>query len=906
MELAMQDNLYIKPISKGVVHRICSGQVVLNLAIAVKELVENSLDSGATAIDVRLKDYGSELVEVSDNGSGVYADNFQFLTLKHHTSKLEDFSDLLSVETFGFRGEALSSLCALSEVSIITRHSSSQCGTHLIFDANGIITSAKQIARQVGTTVSLKNIFSTVPVRQKEFQRNLKREFAKMIHLLNAYCLVATDVKITCTNQSKKEKRSTIVSTQSCKTVRENIACVYGAKQLTNLLEWKHVPSEDNKSLFRLDGIISSCSHGNGRSTTDRQFFYINSRPCEPSKVIKVVNEVYHQYNLHQSPFVFLNIKVPRDSVDVNVTPDKRQIFLDQEKILLDIIKESLQKLYEYIPSTFSMNNISSSLIKKICNEGATKQIKNMFTDEKLKENAKQNSLFTTISDKSVLDDSVAENVNTNMQKDKNIIIQKNSEIRREICTSLIENDVTVEEFSGIVNERNPTNEKEIDKEITDRNETEQETVLEAPLKQSSTDSKSSDLITFNMWKHNECTKRSSNELSEPGKKAKQMKIDNNLQLFQEKTKINELKDIDAQKYRERLHELFSLKFSSKNENVDKEEEIDCISEFEKCIPNDTNLITDDLNHEPAICKKEKEKMSSYNKSKMLDDKTSISYNTTEASQNFNENDDCKYSSVTDSSCGKYSETKTIQKSKLINVTLNDIQKLQKEWVNQQNQSNVASIRFRALIDPSKNKQAEQELTREISKDMFSQMEVIGQFNLGFIIARLKSDLFIIDQHATDEKYNFETLQRTTIINNQRLVMPQKLELTAINESVLLENIDIFKANGFEFQIDNEAPPTQRVSLTAIPMSKTWTFGKEDIDELLFMLQDSPHTLCRPSRVRAMFASRACRKSVMIGTALTQSKMETLLTHMGEIEQPWNCPHGRPTMRHLVNLDICQ
>ena len=94
--------------------------------------------------------------------------------------------------------------------------------------------------------------------------------------------------------------------------------------------------------------------------------------------------------------------------------------------------------------------------------------------------------------------------------------------------------------------------------------------------------------------------------------------------------------------------------------------------------------------------------------------------------------------------------------------------------------------------------------------------------------------------------------------------------------------------------------------MVSLPMSKNWTFGKDDIDELLFMLAEggrSTETL-RPSRVRAMFASRACRSSVMIGRALSGTEMRRIISHMGQIEQPWNCPHGRPTIRHLINTNM--
>ena len=103
----------VKAIDQRSVHQICSGQVVVTLSTALKELVENSLDAGATNIDIRLKNLGADSIEVVDNGSGVLPENFQALALKHHTSKLNVFADLVGVETFGFRGEALSSLCAL-------------------------------------------------------------------------------------------------------------------------------------------------------------------------------------------------------------------------------------------------------------------------------------------------------------------------------------------------------------------------------------------------------------------------------------------------------------------------------------------------------------------------------------------------------------------------------------------------------------------------------------------------------------------------------------------------------------------------------------------------------------------------------------------------------------------------
>lgn len=231
-----------------------------------------------------------------------------------------------------------------------------------------------------------------------------------------------------------------------------------------------------------------------------------------------------------------------------------------------------------------------------------------------------------------------------------------------------------------------------------------------------------------------------------------------------------------------------------------------------------------------------------------------------------------------------------------ISTSIAEIKRLMErdaDWKDNQNeQSRKNRLKFKAKIDPKLNKSAEKELETEITKSDFVRMDIIGQFNLGFIIVRLDQDIFIIDQHATDEKYNFETLQKQTILQHQPLVVPQTLDITAVNEITLMNNLKVFEANGFRFDIDESRPVTKRVKLIGKPFSKNWEFGREDIDELIFMLQDGTSdssflATCRPSRVRAMFASRACRSSVMIGKSLTKSDMRRLVDHMGTLEQPW-------------------
>ena len=204
---------------------------------------------------------------------------------------------------------------------------------------------------------------------------------------------------------------------------------------------------------------------------------------------------------------------------------------------------------------------------------------------------------------------------------------------------------------------------------------------------------------------------------------------------------------------------------------------------------------------------------------------------------------------------------------------------------------------------------AEVELESKFRKSDFALLRVVGQFNLGFIICCLRNNVFIIDQHAADEKANYERLEANTVLKRQPLIVPAPLDVSAADEVMLLENRELFRKNGFEFFEDHAGRVGRRVLLKAVPYSKGIVFGPDDVRELLAQLQgigeghvDSRTVVPRPSRVRTMLASRACRYSIMIGRHLDRKQMAKVVFNLSTLRSPWNCPHGRPTMRHLVSL----
>ncbi|XP_055534971.1 mismatch repair endonuclease PMS2 [Wyeomyia smithii] len=854
-----EESKKINAIDKETVHKICSGQVVLNLAIAVKELVENSLDAGATIVEIKLKEHGSELVEVCDNGSGVEERNFVAMTAKYHTSKLKEFSDLACIETFGFRGEALSSLCALADMVIITRHELAAHGTKLHLDNHGVIIRENPCARSVGTTVSLSNLFATLPVRRKEFQKNIKKEFIKMCHILQAYCLVSVGVRIICTNQNKKGVKSVVMSTQGTgQTVLDNITTVFGAKQTAELVQLKPAINSSGKimdlnasdfddslsltqeevdslnlSRYNIEGYVSSCAHGSGRSSKDRQFFYINSRPCEPVQIIKLINETYHKYNTNQNPFVYLNLKMDRSDVDVNLTPDKRQILVNNEKILLLALKKSLIKTYGCIPSTYKVQNVDVSATSRLLNisiksdkEDHTEEENDSlvidYTSQKLSETFSQWKATVTPKD-------IPSPIKVTGKRKREIIgkMEKIQPFLVKTLQTAAENDLSFEHKSDFEN----------------------------------------------MAKMARNSTMVGEEILETGSEIDQMQTASfdTLPLLADNVE--------------------SMDFGSS-----KAEEVVELIKCKNISPNEGNTLKLEIKPEGLICMEKKEH-----------DFPSITF-PREPNFRLSSTPNVKIETI-EVETTDIETSPQINDGRTIDVDMNALTKIlsleQKlRQADNKEQPSLTRLKFKSKINPSNNRAAEDELQTEISRTEFPRMDIIGQFNLGFIVVRLDQDMFIIDQHASDEKFNFEDLQKNTVLQNQKLVVPQQLELTAVNEMILMDNLEIFEMNGFKFEIDGAAEPTKKVKLLAKPYSKNWEFGKEDIDELVFMLQDAPNSICRPSRVKAMFASRACRKSVMIGNALSMAEMRRLINHMGEIEQPWNCPHGRPTMRHLINLSM--
>ncbi|KAI4349649.1 hypothetical protein L6164_010213 [Bauhinia variegata] len=902
------DSQIIKAIDKGVVHRICAGQVILDLSSAVKELVENSLDAGATSIEIALKEYGEEWFQVIDNGCGISPNNFKVLALKHHTSKLADFTDLHSLATFGFRGEALSSLCALGNLTVETRTKNESVATHLTFDRSGLLVAEKKTARQIGTTVTVKKLFCNLPVRSKEFSRNIRKEYGKLISLLNAYALIAKGVRFVCTNTTGKNVRSVVLKTQGSGSLKDNIITVLGMNTFS-CLEPVTLCISDS---CNVDGFISKSGQGSGRNLGDRQYFFVNGRPVDMPKVSKLVNELYKGANSRQYPIAILNFRVPTRSYDVNVSPDKRKIFFSDENSILRALRECLQQIYSPSNASYSVNKVEQLAVEdhaELCSSPRKsliimKQSSPNGSTPQEECNEEHNNECNNASESSAADEQCSHAEEGSIYEGNGDLIGKRFILGAHSTVEGDKNTRQTTHSKGILLDQTVLSSRRVGSGVTPGNNLNNHNHL------SRIQSTLNKFVTVNKRKHDNII----TALSE-------------VPILRNQAFNCQLKTVDTETHDPVTKS--SLEYEQNDETA-KMDETECLQHL-----NPDNIIHRNENSGSSrgdSTDREREMELDQVKAASLDDAASgvpSSNNLTSTLEQVLVSDPPVHSSPlpTDSPktsgqniCSNmqfsFEDLKTRREK---NHSILKSTKYRCRRVNGKSCYTAATLELPQLENEKQKESAlaaaTTELERLFKKEDFSRMKVIGQFNLGFIIGKLDQDLFIVDQHAADEKYNFERLSQSTILNQQPLIRPLRLELSPEEEIVASLHMDIIRKNGFILQEDADAPPGCRYKLQALPFSKNIVFGVEDLKDLISTLSDSQgecsmvgsykldtsDSIC-PARVRSVLASRACRSSVMIGDPLGRSEMQKILEHLASLKSPWNCPHGRPTMRHLVDL----
>ncbi len=314
-----------------VINKIAAGEVIERPASVVKELVENAIDAGATQVDVEVVQGGMQLMAVSDNGSGMGRDDALLSIERHATSKIRTAEQVEAVATLGFRGEALSSISAVSRFTLITRRADELSGTQILI-AGGKLQDVLDAGCPPGTRMEVRNLFFNVPARRK-FLRTEATELAQIRQLFAVYALAHPEVGLTFTSDGRE-----VYNLPGGSNLADRITALYSPSFLSNLRQLDYEVDAVNVTGFA--GLPQT-----GRSDRSDQYVFINGRPASAPVIYHALNEAYHAVLARgRYPSAFLFIECPPALVDVNVHPAKKEVRFRHPNAVRDAVIAAVQK----------------------------------------------------------------------------------------------------------------------------------------------------------------------------------------------------------------------------------------------------------------------------------------------------------------------------------------------------------------------------------------------------------------------------------------------------------------------------------------------------------------------------------------------------------------------------------
>ncbi|KAL0927023.1 hypothetical protein M5K25_001175 [Dendrobium thyrsiflorum] len=352
----------IRRLEESVANRIAAGEVVQRPSSVVKELVENSLDAGATSISVVVKDGGLKLIQVSDNGHGIRYEDLAILCERHTTSKLTSFEDLQTIKSMGFRGEALASMTYVGHVTVMTITDGQLHGYRVSYRDGVMEHEPKPCAAVKGTQIMVENLFYNMLARRKALQ-NASDDYPKIVDLISRFAIYHTNVSFTCRKHgANKADVSTVIAASRL----DAIKMVYGMPIARDLMEIGASDNNPTRSVFEMDGFISSANYMAKKTT---MVLFINDRLVECTPLKRAIEVAYSATLTKASkPFIFMSISVPSEHVDVNVHPTKREVSLLNQESLVNTIQDAIESklMSSNNTRTFHMQAVTSTAVSHL------------------------------------------------------------------------------------------------------------------------------------------------------------------------------------------------------------------------------------------------------------------------------------------------------------------------------------------------------------------------------------------------------------------------------------------------------------------------------------------------------------------------------------------------------------
>ena len=321
----------IRVLEKDVADKIAAGEVVDRPLSIVKELVENSIDAGASAITIEIRKGGKEYIRVTDDGCGIHEHEVETAFLRHATSKISTAADIDAIETLGFRGEALASIAAVSRTEIITKTADSKTGVRMVIEGSEIRTK-EATGCPDGTTIVVYDLFYNTPARQK-FMKSDAAESSAVIEFASQIALAYPHLKIRMMNNG-----TLLFSTNGKGDRYKNIMTVFDKSIGEDL-----IPVHATAGYLEIEGYVSN--PGKSRATRKHQIFFVNGRVIESKVIQRGIAQAYADKLFEgRHPIIFLFLKVRPDTLDVNIHPNKKEIRFDDEKFIIEAIRSAIRE----------------------------------------------------------------------------------------------------------------------------------------------------------------------------------------------------------------------------------------------------------------------------------------------------------------------------------------------------------------------------------------------------------------------------------------------------------------------------------------------------------------------------------------------------------------------------------
>ena len=823
------------------INKIAAGEVIERPASVIKEMVENSIDAGATNITVEIRNGGISYIRIVDNGKGIASDDLEMAFERHATSKIRNADDLQTVKSMGFRGEALASIAAVANVELVSKTEEQAIGNRIIVEGGNVIT-REEAACSTGTIITVQNLFFNTPVRYKFLKKDFT-ESGYIEDIITQIALIHPEIAFKFINTGK-----TVIQTNGNGDITGVIYSIYGKDTADAVIktEYKY---ED----ITVTGVIGKPEIA--RSNRSRQIFFVNKRYVKDKTLSAAAAEAFKgMIPIGKFGFVILNVEMDPSKVDVNVHPAKLEVRFEEEN-----------KVFKAIYHTIKDALLKSELVANTSKEKEERKPEVTFTPTNVKSHEKdrEGGFFSWKKNKKEnLDDAIErvgerDNIISQIYNDKqerkeSNPLEESIELANKVGTENAINTSDILAQLKELQEKMKKDAEETKQEIVkvsynqEQEEKQEDSIEEKPVQYNISDNKENENVTEETTGINNVVQNNSDK-DDTDNEAKSVKLEDiNIKGIE----VNNIEESDNLQTKEQEN------IEEKAENVNIEDTAaDSIVENGKQYTIESHEeISEDLKNEFEEVKTKIDKMLDNTNQEMPSDFTEM-----------------------------YLKTFGIMPP----------------TENKKEEKKDASDALDVISDD--NTMTMFEGQEENIKPSYT---FIGIVFKTYIILEMNKELYMVDQHAAHERVLYEKVKNNyyngeEAKNSQLLLLPDVITLTHKEMDIAKDNMAMFEKAGFVLEEFGE----NTIKLSGVPEICVDLDTKELFLETLDEINTVARTAKQEIEER-FIATVACKAAVKAGMTLTEEEVHKLMNELLVLPNPFTCPHGRPTAIKMTKYDL--